>query len=151
MRAKLEGDVSPSSIQDVSYRCPECGFTLWNPIARFSTSTLGLYDDERFPGRCLLVLDTHFEDFALLDREVTMMFMEDSKKAARILQRVTGASRVNYAILGNAEPHIHIHLIPRVAGDPIPDKSPWSHPEPATPMTPQVKEQLIAKIAAHAE
>jgi len=38
------------------YRCATCGFELHHPIATLSVSALGLYDDARFPGRCILAL-----------------------------------------------------------------------------------------------
>jgi len=32
--------------------------------------------------------------------------------------KVTGASRINYEILGNSEPELHAHLFPRYAAGP---------------------------------
>ena len=136
--------------QDVSYTCPQCELALWQPIARLTCSTLGLYDDVRFPGRCLLVFHKHVEDFAALDSQDTLAFIEDAKRAARAIQAATKAPRINYAILGNAEPHLHFHLVPRLdAEDPVPGKSPWNHPDEATPLPAATREKLVAKIAAH--
>lgn len=67
---------------------------------------LGLYDDSRFPGRCLLVFHSHIEDFSLLSPEQSLAFVEDAKKAARAIQAVTNVSRINCAILGNVERHM---------------------------------------------
>lgn len=133
----------------VSYQCAECGFTLWHPFARLASSTLGLYDDARFPGRCLLAFDGHVDDFAALDERQSIAFVRDAQHVARALKRATRAHRVNYAILGNVERHLHFHLIPRVLdGDPVPNKSPWSHPEPARPLPVDERERLIARIAS---
>ena len=40
--------------------------------------------------------------------------------------KLTGAARINYAILGNQEPALHAHVIPRYADEP--DKLRTSHP-----------------------
>jgi diadenosine tetraphosphate (Ap4A) HIT family hydrolase len=37
---------------------------------------------------------------------------------ADALLRVTGASRINYEILGNSEPELHAHIFPRYANEP---------------------------------
>jgi len=34
------------------------------------------------------------------------------------LLKVTGATRINYEILGNSEPELHAHLFPRYAHEP---------------------------------
>jgi len=85
---------------DASYKCSECGFELWQPIARLGRSTLGLYDDARFRGRCLLVFDRHVADFAALDDDDTLVFVREAHRVAAALKAVTGADRVNYAVLG---------------------------------------------------
>lgn len=46
-----------------------------------------------------------------------------------MLRELTEATRVNYAVLGNAEPHLHAHLIPRFpALEPVPHRPPWEDP-----------------------
>jgi len=103
----------------MNYACKECGFNLWLPIGDkdncplLKTSYLGLYNDGRFPGRSLLVLDVHEEELALLSPLTLSEFMEDVQVAGRAIQKAVGALRMNYAILGNAVPHVHCHIIPR--------------------------------------
>lgn len=130
------------------FNCPVCGFTLWLPVASLRVSTLGLYDDARFPGRCLLALDEHVEDILDLDSDIACAFWLDARDAAKAIAQATRPRRMNYAILGNAVAHVHLHLIPRpVGGDPIPHKSPWSHPEPVSPLPSDAVPYLLANIA----
>lgn len=75
------------------YRCETCGFELWLPIAELSCSTLGLYDDARFPGRCLLVLHEHVEDLTTLPTAIAHHFLDDLRAAERAIRVVTGAGR----------------------------------------------------------
>lgn len=111
------------------YSCAECGFKLWLPVARLEVSALGLYDDARFPGRCLLVYEGHQEHFDDLSAADAGAFLEDARRAARVIRFLPQVERVNYAVLGNTEPHLHMHLIPRRDDDPNPRRTPWEHPE----------------------
>jgi len=128
-------------------RCATCGFELHHPIRQLPATSLGLYDDDRYPGRCILVYKDHREDFETLDPAEAREFLEDMQRAARAIRAATGADRMNFAVLGNAVPHLHAHLIPRIRkGDPIPSKSPWSHPDPAGSLAPVDRAKLIAAI-----
>lgn len=112
-----------------AYKCKVCSFELWLPIAQLGVSSLGLNNDARFPGRCLLIFNQHAEHFTDIQSDMASKFIDDARVAAQAIQMVTRAPRINYAILGNKEPHVHIHLIPRgLPSDPIPRQAPWEHP-----------------------
>lgn len=114
------------------FGCGECSFALWSPVAPLTVSAVGLYDDGRFPGRLIVSLFDHFDHFEDLSADLLQVFMSDIQSAARILRQVVDAERVNIAILGNQESHVHAHLIPRLReGEPLPHKSPWQDPRPA--------------------
>jgi diadenosine tetraphosphate (Ap4A) HIT family hydrolase len=116
---------------NVEFVCPVCSFELWLPLANLKVSVLGLYDDVRFPGRCILALNNHVEDFSAIEGRLACDFFQDCQTAARAIQRAMNISRVNVAILGNEIAHVHFHLIPRRPLDePIPNRPPWEHPEP---------------------
>ncbi len=94
-------------------------------------SRAGLYDDARFPGRCLLVLNQHEEDLTALEGRLLIDYMADLRDLSAALRTVTGAQRLNVAVLGNAVPHVHWHVVPRIPEfEPLPDRSPWSDPRP---------------------
>lgn len=128
-------------------KCAECGFALWHPVLQLSVSTLGLYDDARFPGRSLLMLNdhhTHYEDVPL---SLLIDFQQDIQGAVRAIKATTGSSRVNIAVLGNAEPHVHAHLIPRFPdNEELPSKSPWDDPRPKTPLGEHLMHDLITAL-----
>jgi diadenosine tetraphosphate (Ap4A) HIT family hydrolase len=132
-----------------NYGCGVCGFKLWLPISELRRSVLGLYDDARFPGRCILALTHHEEQLEDLDPETAAAFLEDARDAARAIARATASPRVNYAVLGNTEPHLHWHLIPRFPDrEPLPARPPWEHPENASPLGSGAISELTARIAA---
>lgn len=131
------------------WRCAACGFEQARPIARLRATTLALYDDARFPGRAVLVLDAHetlVEDLPLATaRDLAL----DVRQAALAVRAAAGATRINYAAFGNVVPHVHVHLIPRHGPwDTAPRATPWDHPEPERPLAPGEAERLVAAIRA---
>lgn len=113
------------------FTCSECSFSLWIPVAPLGVSFLGLYDDNRFPGRCILALQPHYESWQDIPSSVLNPFVADSQLAARAITVATGANRVNLAVLGNADPHVHFHMIPRYPDrEELPSRSPWDDPRP---------------------
>ena len=50
-----------------------------------------------------------------------MRFWLELLHAGRAIERVFGPVKMNYDILGNSVPHLHVHLVPRYADDPRPD------------------------------
>lgn len=128
------------------YSCEDCGFELFLPIQRMPNSRLGLYDDARFPGRCILSLRDHYEHLEDVPLDLSMRFMEVIQHCAAGIRRATGCDRVNVAILGNAVPHVHAHLIPRFGDrEALPRKSPWDDPRTRQPLG-ESAEGLIERI-----
>lgn len=83
------------------------------------------------PGRCIVVLDHHGEHVEDLDRTTYSDFFDDVRVVARVVREALDVPRANLAVLGNKEAHVHAHVFPRGGtDDPVPDRSPWSHPEP---------------------
>ena len=111
--------------------CQQCGFELWEPIAKSIHTNLGLYNDDRFPGRCILSLGEHRDSLESLPMDTIMGFLRDIQIAMKAIRQANNATRVNVAILGNRETHLHAHLIPRFPEDEqFPDCSPWNDLRP---------------------
>jgi diadenosine tetraphosphate (Ap4A) HIT family hydrolase len=70
-------------------------------------------------GYCCLILNKHATEIHHLTTDDARSFIADVQRAARAVQQVTGAIKINYEIHGNVIPHVHMHLIPRYAGDAI--------------------------------
>jgi diadenosine tetraphosphate (Ap4A) HIT family hydrolase len=49
-------------------------------------------------------------------------FFADVLRAGEAVQQALGSIKMNYLILGNEQPHLHCHLIPRYYGDPAPGR-----------------------------
>lgn len=130
--------------------CAACGFLLWEPIAVSGSSKLGLYNDDRFPGRCILELTEHRTSLEDVSMDSIMGFMRDIQIAMEAIREAVGAERVNVAILGNRDSHVHAHLIPRFPStEAFPDCSPWNDPRVKGAMGRADVERHKRDIGAH--
>ncbi|WP_396910900.1 HIT family protein [Mycolicibacterium sp.] len=137
---------SASTSATLQQECPMCGFALFTPIAKLRVSHAGLYDDARFPGRLIVSLDTHFEHFDQVDPVVLAQFMADLQTASVVLRKMGGVDRVNVAVLGNKDPHVHAHVIPRRLSDANFGVAPWEGAAPHCTLDPAVRVALIERL-----
>ena len=129
------------------YHCSECGIRFGGIVASLESGALAHYSDREFPGRCVLVLHEHAEHLEELPVETFTQLMLDVRRAGRAIREVTGATRLNYAVLGNAAPHLHVHLIPRGgATDLRGTDTPWG-PPPASEPLPEADEDTVTDQA----
>lgn len=128
--------------------CDQCGFSLWLPIMDLRSARLGLYDDARFPGRCILSLNQHYDLMEDVPAATFHQFMSDVQLVQVAIRIATGCDRVNLAVLGNRERHVHAHLIPRVsASEPFPEDSPWRDSRKLSVMPVSQREVTMSKIS----
>lgn len=119
--------------------CGTCGFQLGEPIASLAVSDLCFVSDHRFPGRCVVTLRQHATELFDLNQVTRHEFIDDVSAAARAIALAVNAVKINYEILGNADPHVHCHLIPRRKDEPMLRAPAWLHPE--------VQQELAAQVA----
>lgn len=74
----------------------------------------------RLFGKCHVLSRKHYVHLYDMTKEDLTGFMLDVQKAAKALQEVTGAIKINYEIHGNSAPHLHCHLFPRYLDDDFP-------------------------------
>lgn len=90
---------------------------LW--IADLSISALYLFRDQRFRDYCILSFAprnaTSLE--SLSDAEYHS-FMLDLRIAATAIRNALSPDHMNYELLGNSNPHLHWHIVPRYRTDP---------------------------------
>jgi diadenosine tetraphosphate (Ap4A) HIT family hydrolase len=66
------------------------------------------------------VLRRHATELYDLEPDERARVMDEVSNVARALKLAFDARKVNYALFGNLMPHMHWHLIPRLASDPAP-------------------------------
>jgi diadenosine tetraphosphate (Ap4A) HIT family hydrolase len=86
-------------------------------IADMSMSRLVLDKNQYVKGYCLLVCLKHVREPYELPQDEQEQFFNDMMVAGMALEKVFGADKMNFQILGNAVPHLHCHIVPRYYGD----------------------------------
>ena len=105
------------------------------PIANLTISRLDLMKSQFVPGACVLYCCQHVTEPYELSQEERQAFFEDLTQSAKALAGVFRPIKMNYQILGNISPHLHVYLQPRFYGD----------AEPAWPIDPFKEQVLLAE------
>lgn len=87
-------------------------------IADLGLSKAYLHDDQFFPGWTVVLFKRHATELFHLAPTERIQLMEEVNLVAKTLAQVFDAKKINYELLGNQLPHIHWHVIPRLASDP---------------------------------
>jgi len=86
-------------------------------IARMPSGWAVLGDPQITAGYCLLLPDPVVPDLNTLKGDARRQFLDDMARLGDAVLAVTGGERINYEILGNVEPALHAHVIPRHASE----------------------------------
>ena len=87
-------------------------------ICRLASGWVVAGETQILPGYCLLLPDPVVASLNDLEGTVRDRFLSDMARIGDVVLRATGAARINYEILGNVEPELHAHVIPRYADEP---------------------------------
>jgi diadenosine tetraphosphate (Ap4A) HIT family hydrolase len=119
-------------------------------IARLASGWAVLGDPQILPGYALLLPDPVVPDLNALEGRARQQFLDDMARLGDAVLAVTGAERINYEILGNVEPALHAHVIPRYAWEPPARRrtAVWLHDwTAAPPFSPEGHAQLLHTLA----
>jgi diadenosine tetraphosphate (Ap4A) HIT family hydrolase len=99
-------------------------------ICRVPSGWAVLCDMQLLRGYTILLPDPVVASINDLDRLQRADYLSDMALIGDILLEVTGAYRINYGILGNSDPYLHAHIIPRFLSEPDEYRKglPWSYP-----------------------
>ena len=115
-------------------------------VADLDLSRVFLHEDQFFPGYVLLVLRRHVTELYDLPAPERATLMEEVSRVAQALARVFRPVKMNYELLGNLVPHIHWHLVPRLATDPGLRAPIWTVEHRPAPLAPAAARERIETI-----
>ena len=106
-----------------------CGICAWieeakaNPdylIKELSTgyAVLSKYQHEHYRGYTVFLCKQHVGELHELDNSFKLAFLKEMSQVAEAVFKAFKPDKLNYEMLGNAEPHLHWHLFPRYKSDP---------------------------------
>lgn len=113
-----------------------------------SVSSVGLYDDARFPGRSLVSLREHYDSITEVPTTILAAFAIDIQRVCVSVLKVAAADRVNVAILGNRDPHVHAHVIPRFSEERDPYETIWQDSRPRRSLRDGRADELILALGS---
>jgi len=74
-------------------------------------------------------------------------YWQDIHRVARMIEHVFAPCHMNYQLLGNSVPHLHVHIVPRYLDDTAPGKPlPWE-PKPVAQPEYDRQVQLLMDVA----
>jgi diadenosine tetraphosphate (Ap4A) HIT family hydrolase len=87
-------------------------------VAQMPSGWLVMADKQVVPGQLILLPDPVVASLNELSADTRRTYLSDMALAGDALLAVTGCVRVNYEILGNTDPALHAHIVPRYASEP---------------------------------
>ena len=98
-------------------------------VAELPRSYVVLAWQQFYRGYCILFAKRHVTELYLMPREESRALFDEVVAVSEAIAAVTEPWKMNYACLGNTEPHVHWHLTPRYESDPRRYDAIWSRPD----------------------
>jgi diadenosine tetraphosphate (Ap4A) HIT family hydrolase len=105
-------------------------------IARLYSGWAVFGERQFLRGYTLLLPDPVVPTLNTLGSQQRATYLQDVARLGDAVLKLTGAIRINYAILGNQDPALHTHVIPRFADEPekLRTTHPWAYDWNAGPL-----------------
>ena len=121
-------------------------------IARLSSGWAVLGERQVLPGYALLLPDPVVPHLNAMELPARLQFLKDMSSLGEAVLSVSGAVRINYEMLGNLEPALHAHVIPRYGereSETLRTKPIWFYDWDSAPLFDEVRDRgLMHQIAA---
>ncbi|SEO61374.1 HIT family protein [Propionispora vibrioides] len=82
-------------------------------IAELPQSTLYLFKEQTYRGRCLLSFKGHKGGLTELEPKEFTQYMQDLAQAAKAVQKVFNPQKINYGAYSDTLAHLHFHIVPK--------------------------------------
>ncbi|MCC6741903.1 MAG: HIT family protein [Planctomycetia bacterium] len=115
-------------------------------IAEWPYHVWRLAEDQTWPGWSILIFKKHVTELFELSPAERAMAIEEVAEASRLLKVAFNATKMNVELLGNQEPHIHWHIVPRRNDDPAWNRPIWSFAHAPVRLAPREHDAVVARI-----
>lgn len=120
-------------------------------VAELDESFVYLGNEQEYLGRCSVVLKAHKTELFQLGEQELSRYMRDVARVAQAVNAAFVPDKINYAVYGDIDSHIHFHVVPKRK-----DGKMWGWPFELTAgagkekfLTEQQYEDTIALIRKH--
>ena len=118
-------------------------------IGPMQVSTLYLFKEQTYRGRCIVAYRDHVNElFELPDAELAL-FTLDVARAAKAIKTAFNPAKINYGAYSDKLPHLHMHLVPKYVDGPGWGAPFAMMPEPKQLLSASDYDALIAAIRSH--
>lgn len=117
-------------------------------VAPLQVSTLYLFREQTYRGRCIVAYRGHVNELYELPPAELAAFMQDVARAAQAIRTSMGAAKINYGAYSDKLPHLHFHLVPKYVDGPSWGTTFTMMPDPKVHLAAEEYAALSAKIRA---
>lgn len=93
-------------------------YDLMIEIVQLDVSTVFLFKEQTYRGRCLVAYKDHVNELFELTDEERNAFMKDVARVAKAMSVAFGPKKINYGAYSDKLSHLHFHLVPKYEGGP---------------------------------
>jgi diadenosine tetraphosphate (Ap4A) HIT family hydrolase len=97
-------------------------------IAELNASYVILGDQQFYCGYCILFAKMHATELYLMPTDAARTLFDEMRLVAEAIATIVKPWKMNYECLGNSEPHVHWHLLPRYENDELRHVPVWLRP-----------------------
>jgi diadenosine tetraphosphate (Ap4A) HIT family hydrolase len=87
-------------------------------ICDLEVSTVYLFKEQTYKGRCNVVFKEHKSEITDLTEEEASAFINDIRKVAKAIQKTFNPGKINYGAYADTMKHLHFHVVPKYEGGP---------------------------------
>lgn len=82
-------------------------------VCRLGVSTLYLFKEQTYRGRCVVAYKGHINELFELEEKELALFMLDVTRAANAIKKAFSPDKINYGAYSDKLPHLHFHVVPK--------------------------------------
>ena len=98
-------------------------------VAELNTGYVVIGDHQKYKGYTCFLCKMHVTELHFMPYEYRLKHLEEMSIVAEAVYNAFQADKMNHAMLGNLDSHVHWHLIPRVKGDEPANAPIWRLPD----------------------
>jgi len=87
-------------------------------ICTLEASTLYLFKEQTYKGRCVVAYNGHKSELFDLDDNERNLYMKDVARVAAAISKAFIADKINYGAYADTMTHLHYHIVPKYKNGP---------------------------------
>ena len=87
-------------------------------ICDLEASTLYLFKEQTYRGRCVVAYKEHKSEIFNLTDDERSRFMKDVARAAGAMNKAFSPNKINYGAYADKMTHLHFHIVPKYENGP---------------------------------